>query len=120
MTAAGRSPFLGLARELRRRRAELGLTIRALADRTGLGHNTVWKAEHGTVPDAPTLAALLAALGCDLVLTRPGEVEALRAQNRCYRTALDALARQPVLTHDLIDQARAAVAGNPAIGRTAV
>jgi transcriptional regulator with XRE-family HTH domain len=111
--------YADLARELRRRRAEAGMTIRALAERAGLGHNTVWKAEHGSVPDAPTLAALLSVLGCELTLNRPGEVSALRSQNRCYREALDALARQPVLTHDLIDQARAAVAGTHTQGRTA-
>lgn len=44
------------------------------------------------------------------------EARELKAQNRRYRDVLDALARQPVLTHDLIDEARSAADGVPHTG----
>lgn len=138
-------PNPGLGTEFRRRRAQLRLTQVELAERAGVGKNTVFRAECGTLPGGPALAALIAALGCEVTLTEPGEIEALRArlaqlealvaaqrealswqslkavraENRRLWDVLNALARQEELTHDLIDQARAAASGTPAYERTA-
>lgn len=125
-----------LAHQIRVRRTQLGLSQPQLAARAGVSTKTVWRAELGTIPNAPTLTALLAALDREVVLARPGEMETLRAriaelehavaaaewaqaENRRYEAAFTALARQPVLTHDLLDEARAAVSGSPSIERTA-
>jgi transcriptional regulator with XRE-family HTH domain len=115
-----------LATALRQQRISRGLTMRGLAEVSGVSTNNICRIESGRVrPNLTTLARLLDALGCDLAVVSPGEVEALRArvaeleqatnpvlesENRRLWTALNALARQPHLTHDLIDQARAACA----------
>lgn len=125
---------MSLAHQIRQRRLQLGLSQPQLAARAGVAAKTVFRAEHGSIPNGPTLAALLAALDREVVLARPGELETLRAriaelehavaaaewamaQNRRYEAAFAALARQEVLTHDLIDQARTAC--TPSIERTA-
>jgi transcriptional regulator with XRE-family HTH domain len=108
------------------------MTQHDLVVASGTSHNSLSRVENGQVlPNLATLNRLLTALDCELSLTGIGEVAALRervaaleatlralqvggvdavlaSENRQLRTALDALARQRVVTHDLIDQARAA------------
>jgi transcriptional regulator with XRE-family HTH domain len=125
-----------IAVEIRRRREQAGISQRELARRGGISNRTVSMTELGRVPSISIAETILAVLGCELAVVERGEVEVLRArvaelearatsvhdlraQNRRYEEAFAALARQPVLTHDLIDEARAAAAGNRTHERTA-
>jgi transcriptional regulator with XRE-family HTH domain len=122
---------IALGTQLRQRRIARGMTQQDVVDASGTSHNNLSRIENSQVlPNLATLNRLLDALECEMTLTEIGEVPALRArvadleatlravqggvdtalatENRQLRAALDALARQPVLTHDLIDQARAA------------
>jgi transcriptional regulator with XRE-family HTH domain len=122
---------IALGAQLRQRRIARGMTQQNVVDASGTSPNNLSRIENSQVlPNLATLNRLLDALECEMALTEIGEVPALRArvadlettlravqggadtalatENRQLRAALDALARQPVLTHDLIDRARAA------------
>jgi len=69
-----------MVNELRMARATLGLTIREVARMAGVAKSTVQRLEDGFVgTTVPTLAAVMAAVGLDLVLNAyPGKTVRLR------------------------------------------
>lgn len=58
-----------VAKLIRNRREELGLTIKDTCQLVGVNYDTWQRWEQGTIPSIPMLAAIAKGLGCQLKLS---------------------------------------------------